>query len=403
MNRPLAVPLALLLALGGPFAIHSHAAAAPPAGLAVPVDGQPFQSSLSKVEAGWKIAFAAHDRELPAADLVSWGAFAEATRGPQLLLAGGGVLVADVLEINKEHLRADAVVAGTFQLPLESVAGVLLRPPVDPRRRDQLIAKVLAVAGDSDRLLLDNGDELAGTVAAVHGETLTLESAAGKIELELAKVLAIVFNPALREKTKSPGLRCWVGFSDGSRVLATSLTMNPATAQLKLAGGESLQASSNTIVALLPLGGRAVYLSDLKAAGYRHVPYLELPWPYRRDESVTGGLLRSGGKVFLKGLGMHSASRLTYDLPRAFHRFQAEVAIDDETHGGGSVVVRVFTDDGSGKWQPKFTSPTIRGNDPPVPISIDLSGAKRISLLIDFADHGDELDHADWLNARLVK
>ena len=39
----------------------------------------------------------------------------------------------------------------------------------------------------------------------------------------------------------------------------------------------------------------------------------------------------------------------------------------------------------------------------PVPLSADLNGAKRISLLVDFADRGDERDHADWLNARLVR
>ena len=34
---------------------------------------------------------------------------------------------------------------------------------------------------------------------------------------------------------------------------------------------------------------------------------------------------------------------------------------------------------------------------------VDLTGAKRLTLRVDFADRGDELDHADWLNARLVK
>ena len=30
-------------------------------------------------------------------------------------------------------------------------------------------------------------------------------------------------------------------------------------------------------------------------------------------------------------------------------------------------------------------------------------GAARMALLVEFADRGDELDHANWLNARLVK
>src|SRR5947207_3370745 len=77
---------------------------------AVPVEGKPFDATLAKAEQGWKLSFGVGDqhRDLPAADLVVWGAFVEATRGPQLLLAGGGLVVADVLEINKESLRAES-------------------------------------------------------------------------------------------------------------------------------------------------------------------------------------------------------------------------------------------------------------------------------------------------------
>jgi len=100
---------------------------------------------------------------------------------------------------------------------------------------------------------------------------------------------------------------------------------------------------------------------------------------------------------------VHSASRLTYDLDEHYRRFEAELAIDDETAGQGSIIGRVFTDDGSGKWQLRHESPMIRGGDAPVGVELDLQGAKRISLLIDYADRGDQQDHADWLGARFVK
>jgi len=38
-----------------------------------------------------------------------------------------------------------------------------------------------------------------------------------------------------------------------------------------------------------------------------------------------------------------------------------------------------------------------------VPARVDLAGAKRLDLVIDFADRADELDHADWLDARLIR
>ena len=51
----------------------------------------------------------------------------------------------------------------------------------------------------------------------------------------------------------------------------------------------------------------------------------------------------------------------------------------------------------------KFSSPPIRGRMPPQAISVDLKGAKRLDLVVDYGEAGDVMDHADWLNARLVK
>ena len=214
---------------------------------------------------------------------------------------------------------------------------------------------------------------------------------------------AALFNPTLIDKPNLNGLRALVGLRDGSRCDRVDMTADRTSAKLKLAGGVELAVPTEAIVALQPLGGRVEYVSDLTPASYRHIPFLELGWPYRADRSVGGSLLRAGDTLYLKGLGMHSPSRITYELDGAYRRFEAEVAIDDEAGPRGSVVFRVFTDDGSGAWHEGAKSEIVRGGEAPVPISVDLTGARRISLLVDFADRGDELDHADWLNARLVR
>ena len=152
------------------------------------------------------------------------------------------------------------------------------------------------------------------------------------------------------------------------------------------------------LVCLQFLGGRVSYLSDIRPADYRSIPYLDLKWPYRTDRSVLGARLHGGGCVYWKGLGMHRAARLTYLLKEPYRRFQAELAIDDETGGRGSVGFRVFVDG-----RQVYTSPVVRGGQKPVPISVNLEGAKRFDLIIDFADRGDEFDHADWLDARLIR
>jgi hypothetical protein len=184
--------------------------------------------------------------------------------------------------------------------------------------------------------------------------------------------------------------------------LADRFTINDAKATIEFAAATPVSLSLDAIVALQPIGGDTVYLSDLDDAGYRHIPFLSLAWDYARDRNVSGGPLVADGRLHLKGIGLHSAARITYDLDGEYRAFESELAIDDSTGGRGSVTCRVFVDDGSGKWQLKYESPVIRGGGKPIPVEIDLAGIKRLSLLVDFADRGDVLDHVNWLNARLV-
>jgi hypothetical protein len=184
--------------------------------------------------------------------------------------------------------------------------------------------------------------------------------------------------------------------SDGNKFRLT-LSSSAATAPRILV-------EAAEVVAVQPLGGRTTYLSDLKPAGYQQIPFLNVSWPLHSDQNVLGTQLRGGGgRLYLKGLGMHSAARVTYDLAGPYRALAAEVAIDDQTAGCGSAIVRVYTDDGSGHAQLKYDGPIIRGGAAPLPISVDLAGAKRVSLLVDFADQGDVEAHVDWLNARLLK
>ena len=97
---------------------------------------------------------------------------------------------------------------------------------------------------------------------------------------------------------------------------------------------------------------------------------------------------------------MHSTSRVAYDISAGYARFEASATIDDSAGKGGSVVFRIFLDDGQGEWKAALESPVVRGGDKPVAISVDLSGAQRLALIVDAADRGDTLDRADWLPPR---
>ncbi|MCC6126170.1 MAG: NPCBM/NEW2 domain-containing protein [Pirellulales bacterium] len=378
------------------FSPAAAALAAPP--LAVPIEGKPYPAELVSIEQDETLVFAVDGKtnRLPPADLVFWGAPVEPRRGPLVVSADGGLLAADVLSADKDRLEVDSELFGRLKLPLEKLAGVIFRLPGAVRLRDRLLDRLAAAAGEGDRLLLENGDELTGALDGIDEKTANLQTEAGPANVELARVDAAIFNPQLKSKPDAKSPRVWLGFSDGSRMLAKTLSMDEKNLHFTVFG-QTVKTAAKNLVFMQLLSGRAAYLSDFKPREYRHVPYLSIAWPYQNDRNVEGGFLRAAGRLHLKGIGMHSAARLSYDLPGGTRRFQAEAAIDDAAAGEGSVRFRVFVD---GK--ERYTSPTVRGGAAPLPIDVEVSGGKRLDLVVDFADRADVQDRADWLDARLI-
>jgi hypothetical protein len=372
----------------------------------VPVDGEPFIGKLKSVDSQWNCEFttANGSRRIPASSVVQWGQWPDAADGPQVLLANGGrIITAEIVSLDRDEIQLDSDLLETIRLPRSVVAGIVFHPPTDCSLGDKLTDRIVADTDGADRVILANHDELSGTFKRLSKNTLEFESAAGPLRIDVSRVDALLFNPKLRSSAKPRELSAWLGFRDGSRILASAAVSAESKVNLSLFGGVNLTAPLDAIVALMPQGWQITYLSDLAASSYRHIPYFDLTWNYRNDRSVGGSPMRADGRLHLKGIGMHSASRITYDLDQPYRRFEAELAIDDETSGQGSIIGRVLVDPGDGKWQMRYESPTVRGGLQPVSVGIDVTGAKRISLLVDFADRGDQQDHADWLDARLVK
>jgi hypothetical protein len=371
----------------------------------VPMAGDAYAATFAGVNNGTiKFNVGETTKSLPLAGLVRWGSFVEPRRGPMWFLTDGTRIVADLLEFDKdkETLRGRSHLFGKFELPLGVVVGIVVRLPADTLRRDELIKQITTADGDSDFVVLDNGDELSGTLEAVSAESLGIVTTASKVNLELSRVAAVTFNPSLAEKPKTVSDYFALGFVDGSRLVATSVSADLKQLEAQ-AAGIAWRTRTDALVALQVFSERVKYLSDMEEISFKHVPYLQLAWPLLKDANVRGQPPRVGDKVYLKGLGVHTASRVAYKLDRPYRQFQAEIAIDRSAGSSGSAVCSVYVDDGTGKWQSKYTSPIFRGGEAPLPVRVDLTGVKAISLLCDFADHGDEQDHVDWLDARLVE
>jgi hypothetical protein len=402
--------------------------------LAFPLDEPAFPAQLAIIDAEWNVQFRAGDklRVVGAIDLAYWGRYYDDEHGPQIVLRDGSLIRADVLSLDdKELILGDATGLGRGQweqssIPRSSVWAILFQPPAGPQQRSELLRALDSGPDFQDRLLLSGGESVGGGILAVPSagafapeqvkpgsETFSIvqRNVLEPLAIPAAKVVALRFQGIAAGRSTVGA--AWLGLTDGSLVNARSIAVKGDQVTISLAGGGSLKTTLsgrddpnetfwNAVTYLQPASPRVRYLSEQESLGYKHIPFLSVERPLARDANVLGHKLRAGKAVFLQGLGMPSTSRVAYDLS-GYRRFAAEIALDDAAGNRGSVTFKVLLESAPSEWSVAYESTVVRGGDPPRAISVELKGAQRMALIVDFADRGDEADYADWLNARLTK
>ena len=326
-------------------------------------------------------------------------------RGSVIWLANGDRLIARGTAIEDEQLKAlwrEFREWPEFTLPLESVRGLSLSLPHSRERRDELAAWLFDRKEQRDELRLLNGDVSSGEVAKWRNGTISVKTTGREVTLPIADVRDIAFNPELLALPEPKEL-CWlVSLRDGSRVTLLASKSRVAGTTLKAAhvSGVAWNIPLDAVFEIRVLRGRGVFLSELSPMESRQTPFLPgaREWPLQRDRSVAGRPLRLGGREFPKGLGMHSRSAATYDLAGKYRAFHATVGFDDMTVGAGTALCAVEVD-GRRVFEESALSRQKGAKRLAV---IDVSGAKRLTLIVDFGELGDSQDHVDWIDAMLL-
>jgi hypothetical protein len=390
---------------------------------AITLDGRIPSAALVSVDTDFRVRLDVQGqlRELAARQLVCWGAYRDSATRPLALLVDGSVLTGDLVELDGQSLTLSSQFMSDVTLPRGAVRGMIVLPPTASLRRDLLLAR-LEDSAAADRLFLTSGDVLTGRVSARRQEggvssgpsrwSVVLEGSEREVVVEMGSASAIVLGraAALPQPLER---RLLLGFEDGSLLVVREFERDGEWMQLTMLCGARLRAAAegfwSAVTLVQPLSAAPFdYLSDRSVQSYKQIPFYLAQRPWRADHNVLGGRLRSGGQVYLKGIGMYPAAQLSYEVAPDDEAFHAELALDEQAGSGGSVVFRVFLarrDSATGQeaWQPAYTSPLIRGGQSPLPIAVDVRGAMRLTLIVEFADRGDELDYANWLNARVVR
>jgi hypothetical protein len=148
------------------------------------------------------------------------------------------------------------------------------------------------------------------------------------------------------------------------------------------------------------LQGKAISLTLFKPISWRQ-DYLDIQYD-RTVESGRGpnywNRLSVNYYFYDKGIGSHADSDITYHLNQGFSVFRTNYGVDTEADQSAKVYFEILAD---GKVL--FRS-NVRGRfDPPGSVTVNVKGAKYLTLRIIKAGESNFGAHADWLNPQLIR
>jgi hypothetical protein len=385
---------------------------APPAVSVKTLDGSTHEGQLEALEADHLVLVTADGRQqLPYRQLLT----VKQTKPPAAVpdaasvwieLVGGSRLEATALTISEG--KANISLRDGRQISLASEE--ILQGRIIELEGDTLtdFQEITAEEAEGDLLVIRRPsgalDQLEGIIHSLDKDVLVFEFDNEKLPVGREKVAGFRFFQSDAQQLSKP--MCLVQTTDGCLLVAGQLALAEDTLSVTTVAGSTLEIPLEQLGTLDFSSGNLVYLSDLTMESSNWRPYLSAGavsetlkrlYRPRRDTTLTGKPLVLANQEFARGLAIHSRTEINYRLTDDYRTFQALVGIDPAMGENGHVELVILAD---GK---QLYRQAISGKDDARSIELDLTGVKRLTILVDFGEQLDIGDHLLLCNARLTK
>jgi len=116
----------------------------------------------------------------------------------------------------------------------------------------------------------------------------------------------------------------------------------------------------------------------------------------QKNQSVWEKPMTIGNRHFRRGLGTHADGRIVYDIGGRYRRFQTWVGADGASHA--TITFEVWAD-GKKLWE----SGLMTRESPAKLVDLDVTGVKKLELIVGHGPDDIMSDHANWANAKLLR
>jgi len=386
-------------------------AAAPPMVEVQALGGEPLSGALVEVGAKQIAVETAKGRVTLAIDkLISVSpkaAPAEAGPSPSvwLELIDGSSVVGTEYSARQGLARVALSGGRVLEIPTQNINWVRLQAQIEPLAAEW--SRIVESPVDGDVLVARKGESIdfhKGVLRDVTDAVVSFDLDGELLPVKRPKVYGLVYFH--RRAADLPEAACRITDATGAVWAARSISLAADVLQWTTPTGLAVTRPLAEVTRIDFSQGKIVYLADLKPESSSWTPYFATGkqmsarqefFAPRTDRSLSSGPMELNGRPHFKGLALHSRTHLVYRLPGRFQRFKALVGIDDRVRPNGNVRLVIQGDDRV------LLETTVAGTEAAKPVDLDLTGVRRLSLLVDFGENLDVADHLDLAEARIVK
>ncbi len=299
---------------------------------------------------------------------------------------------------------------GSFSFPARSLAHVLLKRQNEGSDIAKQWAELLKAPAQADMVVFRRDealDQLDGVIHEVGEENLDFAFDNDRISPRRTRLEGMIFFHG--PSNPPPPTLYQVRDHIGGHWSVAEAVMKGEKLQLTTPAGAKVSMSLERIASIDFGSSNVVYLSDLDIERSSWRPYLQFgpvsPLQEQRfgpkiDQSLSGEPLQLSGRVYRKGLALHSRSEIAYRLTEEFTTFRTVAGLDQRMVGKvGGVAELIIKADGDRE----LFRTDLEVDAPPVPVEIKLDKVRRLTIIVDFGDENDIGDHVILGEARLTK
>ncbi len=267
--------------------------------------------------------------------------------------------------------------------------------------------EISAAKATGDSLVIrrgDNLDQLTGAIRDVTDEAVHFESDGDTVQAKRTKLEGLLYyHPATGDL---PRRSAQLTDASGSQWCTKSLRKAGEQLELVTVAGVSATLPLAQLRRIDFSSGNSQWLDALEPQSVAWRPFIQTKLPSEmvarlfepRGPAMPGGHpLLLAGQEYDRGLAVRSRTELVYRLAGDFRQFLAVAGIDDRVRPAGNVRLVVSGDDR------ELFAQTLTGSDAPLALNVNITGVKRLKILVDFGEQLDIADCLDLCDARITK